>query len=469
MIELTMIKLMNLLVTLDQKERETILNHEDFKSIRDCMKKDGDFINLEDEKALRKQLVSIINIASDYWLDHLVNVPYVNKGISNYVVRSLSDVRINDPIRIASAICALGNADTHYDNDKGVICLIEHINNLKCIYTEAVVGEDKETYATLNKFAEGIYHAGILAQAICTFMVAKYGSCKGVGEHFGQNVEEVSTNISDTPESVTDTFTGDITPAPIDGLETYPILLEGLEQFINADSYTPTANQTYQQRYVIGVMISQGIMPTMTDGMEGAIWDKVKVGFTKAYQMIKDGLAAIKENFFDKSLEEMQTDTQAVADANKKALQAVTEKDAVMPDNVKTSLNNLADATNNDDIKTAVSGLNDVSAASGVIDKLLTVFTSVYNETATLKKEFDEIDSGIKELESQSNNAPDDTDKDALAVKKAAISEKTKEMKDKFTELKSKLAAQRAQLNAITKAIKGITPAIFVKAKEAKE
>ena len=182
----------------------------------------------------------------------------------------------------------------------------------------------------------------------------------------------------------------------------------------------------------------------------------------KAFQVVKDGLVAIKENYFDKSLQEMADDIKEAADANKKALAAVEQKDAVLTDSAKAGIERLAAATGNDGVKSAVGNLSNVSSAPGVIDKLMSEFTTVFNEGQALEKTFNEVDSDIKALESSiSSDTPADGDKEAISVKKAAINEKSKEARAKFDDLKKQLAAQRKTAGAIAKAIKGITPSIF--------
>lgn len=465
MIDISLLKLLNTLLVLNKDERETIFTSDEFKDIRESI---TPYVTLSEAKDIKKQINTAVMIACDYWLDYIDCLTHTNQALSNYIDNFLTDNKPYSPMVIASAVCSLGNASTEYDVPAGLAHLKESICKLKTGYMECVDGETHDL-DQLNDIVDRLDRIGVLCQALCTFMVAKYGSAKGVGEHFGQNVEERPTDLGEATTIDAEVFAiGEIQGTEsFNTFDHYSTMVSGLEQFINAEQYTPYAQQSYDQRYLSGILMCNGLNLDRLAGQEGAVWDKVKTGMQKAYQMIRDGLVAMKENYFDKSLQEIADATKTAADANKKALNAVSEKDAAIPDNVKASVTRLAQDTGNDAAVTAVSGLSTVSDASNVIDKLMIVFTASFNASTELQKEFDQIDSDLKALESSTTSgSPDDEDKDAIQVKKAAISEKSKELKDRFNELKTKLANQRKEINAISKAIKGITPGIFVAPKK---
>lgn len=455
----TIFKLLNLVISLSNDERAIIGTHEMFNNVRDIIKKDADYINVEDEKVCKQQLTSLICITADNALDYLTGLQHTNKGISNYLQNIIESNKLIDPIKASATICALGNADLTYTERLGLDVLKSALAELKDMYC-LFVNEGKD-YNALNEVADRLVFLATLAQIVCTFMISKYGSEVGVGEHFGCNVKEVPTDLSAKDTDHSESFE----PDEVEGTEQFDhfaTMLQGLEEFHAAGGYVSTEQQSYAQRYLMGVMMSRGIISDRIDGNEGAVWDKVKAAMLKAFQVVKDGLVAIKENYFDKSLQEMADDIKEASEANKKALAAVEQKDATLTDSAKAGIERLAAATNNDGVKTAVGSLTTVSSAPGVIDKLMTEFTTVFNKGTELEKTFNEVDSDLKALESSvSGDVPADGDKEAISVKKAAITEKSKETREKFDGLKKELADQRKVAGAIVKAIKGITPGIF--------
>jgi len=457
----TIFKLLNLIIKLNDEERKTMGTHEMFTNVREMIKKDADYIKIEDQKVCKKQLHSLICITADTALDSLQGLDHTNKGVSNYLRNIVETSKVIEPLKASATICALGNADLTYTENEGLDALKGALTKCRDFYCAGV--EAGKDYDALNEMADHLVFLQSLSQIICTFMIAKYGSESGIGEHFGCNVQDIPTDLGEATTDHSETFEADT--ASVDGLEQFTHLntmLQGLEEFHAAGGYVEMANQTFAQRYVTGVMISRGILPADIGGNEGAMWDKIKSAMLKAFQVVKDGLVAVKENYFDNSLKEMADDIKSSSDANKKALAAVERKDATLTDSAKAGINRLAAATGNDNIKSIVGTLTDVSSAPGVIDKLMAEFTKVYNEASTLEKTFNEVDSDVKALESSvSSDAPADDDKEAISVKKAAITEKSKEARAKFDDLKKQLSVQRKTVGAISKAIKGITPAIF--------
>lgn len=460
MVDISILKLLNLIVRLSDEERGLISTHDMFNNVRALIAKDADYIKVEDEKVCRKQLKSSIQCLAQCALDHLTGITATNKGMSNYISRLLDEHKVTDPIKIASAICALGNADLTYEVEDGVTKLRNHISETAKLYCEGVDGE--EDYLWLNKFADNLVLYLSIAQIVCTFMIAKYGSESGVGEHFGQNVADTPTDLGNADDDHSNQFSEELAGTESYSLlEHYSLIIEGLETFA-LQGWGDAKDHTYAQRYAVGMLVANDILPANVEGAEGATWDKIKAGFVKAFKVIRDGLVSMKENYFDKSLEEMADDLKTASDENKKALAAVTQKDAVLTESAKIGIARLAEATGNDEIKTIVSSLTNVASAPNVIDKLMTVFTKVYNESQEIQKQFNEVDSNLKDLESKTNsNSPDDDDKEAISVAKQAITEKSKQVRDQFDELKKKLSDQRKQVGAISKAIKGIVPGIF--------
>jgi len=463
---INILNLLNLFISLSEDERTTISDNDLFKPIMDKIRKDADYINVGDKKLCGKQLKSIISGLTQTALDHLTGITATNKGISNYIINLLDKERVEDGVKLASIICALGNANTDYTVTEGIEKLIESTKGLEIAYHKAV--DDEEEYDRLNTLANCLVQQVTLTQIICTYMIAKYGSESGISEHFCQHVETTPTDLSTKEEDHSEVFEEEVAGNEhISLLNHYGMLLDGLEEFAKADGYVPINQQSFNQRYTMGVMISHNIIPTYYQGMEGAMWDKVKTAMQKVFKVVRDGLTAMKENYFDKSLEAIADDLKKAADENKKALNAVPQKDAQLTETAKKGITNLAAKTNVPDISSAVSGLSTVATASGVIDKLMIVFNKVYGEASQLQTEFNAVDANLKTLEGGVNSGtPDDDDKEALAVKKEAMNEKTKEVKAQFDELKKKLSDQRAQVSAIAKAIKGIKPGIFYAEKE---
>lgn len=460
MVDISILKLLNLIVRLSDEERSLISTHDMFSNVRALVAKDADYIKVEDEKVCRKQLKSSIQCLAQCALDHLTGITATNKGMSNYISRLLDEHKVTDPIKIASAICALGNADLTYEVEDGVTKLRNHISETAQLYCEGVDGD--EDYLWLNKFADNLVLYLSIAQIVCTFMIAKYGSESGVGEHFGQNVADTPTDLGNADDDHSNQFVEELAGTESHALfEHFSLIVEGLETFA-VNGWGDAKEHTYAQRYTVGLLVANDILPTNVEGLEGATWDKIKAGFVKAFKVIRDGLVSMKENYFDKSLEEMADDLKSASDENKKALGAVSQKDAVLTESAKTGIARLAEATGNDEIKTIIGSLTNVASAPGVIDKLMAVFTKVYNESQEIQKQFNEVDSNLKDLESKaSSNSPDDDDKEAISVAKQAITEKSKQVRDQFDELKKKLSDQRKQVGAISKAIKGIVPGIF--------
>lgn len=460
MVDISILKLLNLVVGLDEGERKIIASHDMFSNVRGLIARDADYINVEDEKVCIKQLKSSIMCLTQCTLDHLTGLTATNKGMSNYLSRLLDDHKVTDPIKIASAICALGNADVVYDSVDGLTKLRNHIADTEKVYFEAI--DEKEEYSKLNKLADNLSLYLSIAQVVCTFMIAKYGSEMGVGEHFGQNVKDTPTELGKADDDHSDSFVQELSGTESHALfEHYTVIIEGLETFA-LNGWGDPKEHTDAQRYAVGMMISNDILPVNVEGVEGAVWDKIKAGFVKAFKIIRDGMVTMKENYFDKSLEEMADSLKEAADENKKALNAVTQKDAILTESAKAGITRLAEATGNDEIKTIVGGLSNVASAPSIIDKLMSVFAKVYNESQEIQKNFNDVDKNLKELESKaSSNSPDDEDKEAISVAKQAITEKSKEVRQQFDDLKKKLAEQRKQVGAISKAIKGIVPGIF--------
>lgn len=457
----TIFKLLNLIIKLNDEERKTMGTHEMFSNVREMIKKDADYIKIEDQKVCKKQLHSLICITADTALDSLQGLDHTNKGMSNYLKNIVTAGKVVEPLKASATLCALGNADLTYTESEGLTELKRALVELRDVYCAGV--EAGKDYDAMNEMSDHLVFLQSLSHIVCTFMIAKYGSESGVGEHFGCNVQDIPTTLSEATTDHSASFEED--SDGVDGLEQFTHLntmLQGLEEFHAAGGYVEVAKQTFAQRYVTGVMISRGILPTNIEGNEGAMWDKIKAAMLKAFQVVKDGLVAVKENYFDNSLKEMADDIKSASDANKKALAAVERKDATLTDSAKAGINRLSAATGNDNIKSAVASLTDVSSAPGVIDKLMAEFTTVYNGASALEKTFNEVDSDVKALESSvSSDTPGDDDKEAISVKKAAITEKSKEARAKFDDLKKQLATQRKTVGAISKAIKGITPSIF--------
>jgi len=460
--DISILKLLNIFIRLSKEERETIVESDMFANVRALLDKSAEYINVSDSKACIKQLRGIVSCITQCTLDHLTHITATNKGMSNYILRSLEkqkEVSL-DPIKFAATLCALGNAGTEYNDTNGINGLIAEIRNNEHCYLKTI--EENGDFELLDKYADRLYFHYAIAQAVCTFMVAKYGSVEGVGEHFGQNVKDIPTDLAETAEGTAkDTFTEDVAGnESIELFDLYGTILTGVEHLITRD---PSAyvKATHEQQYAIGVLMSYNIVTPNVEGLEGATWDKVKAGFVKAFKIVRDGLVTIKENYFDKSLEETADQLKESADENKKALNAISQKDAVLTESAKAGITRLGEATGSDEIKTIIGGLSNVSSAPGVIDKLMGVFTKTYNETQELQKEFNTVDKNLKQLESQVNDAPGDDDKEAIAVKKQAITEKSKETRDQFDDLKKKLGDQRKHVTAIAKAIRGITPSIF--------
>lgn len=466
--QITLLKLLNVMVSLSDDERETIAENILFDNIRNMIAKDADYIKVGDKKVCVKQLKSTIGSIEQSTLDYLSGITCTNKGMSRFISRVLDKEQQTDPVKIASTLTAIGNNDTVYDCPNGIDKLKAHIKSNTVYYYRSI--DDNESYQHLNIFANNLYLYTVLSQILCTFMVAKFGSESGVPEHFGVNVLEIPLDFAKSNEELTDNF--DVVEN-IEGAEQlalfdhYQTLITGIESFINADKYPTETEQTEAQRYTIGVMLANDLFKAPVEGLEGALWDKAKAGFTKVLKVIRDGLVALKTNYLDKSIDEIADDVKEAADANKKALNAIQEKDAVLTDSAKAGITKLAENTNNEQVKSAISGLSNVGNASSTIDKLLSVFTTVYNETQSLQGDFNKVDANLKALENQTTaSGPDDDDKQALSVQKEAISEKSKEVRDQFDELKKKLADQRKAISAIAKAIKGITPSIFYAKKE---
>lgn len=461
------LNLLNLVICLNDDERKTIEENIIFKPIIDKLRNSADYIEIGNEKACGKQLKSVVSHLTQTALDHLSGITATNQGIANYITKLLDEHRVMvDGVKLASIICALGNNDTTYTVTQGIEKLVSWIKGTEQTYHKAI--EDKEELEKLNVLADQLVMQVTLSQILCTYMIAKYGSETGIGEHFCQNVKETPTDLGEADTDHSEAFEAEVAGNEIYSLfESYERIIDGLESFIQADGYVPIEQQTFNQRYTLGVLISHGIIMTEHQGMEGAMWDKVKTGLQKAFKIVRDGLTALKENYFDKSLEEISDDLKASADENKKALNAVEKKDAVLTDSAKKGITVLGNKTNNPDIVTAIASLTNVGSAPGVIDKLMAVFSTVYGAASKMQTEFNEVDANLKTLESGVNSgAPDDDDKEAMSVKKAAMSEKSKEVKAQFDELKKKLSDQRAQVSAIAKAIKGIKPGIFYAPKE---
>lgn len=456
MIDINLLKLLNALVVLEESERKVIYTSNDFKDIREQL---SPYVSLKDDKDLIKQIETIILMFKDYYLNHIDCIKHTNLGISNYLSK-LSDLRTKTykPLELTATICSLGNADTNYSVATGISNFKEFIISVSERYLELLDVKIKDL-DKLNACVDAMDKIQTLSNAVVTFMIAKYGSANGGSEHFGVNVESISTDLAESNDDVVDSFNVILEDPTTNDLDHYGTMIEGLEHYVT----NPNKDFSYAQRYLNGVLISHGVRLNNIEGNEGAIWDKVKTGLQKAYVIIRDGLTAMKENYFDKSLQVIADETSDAANANKKALNAVSAKDATLADKVKGSIKRLGDNTKNQDVINALSGLSTVTDAPNVIDKLMIAFTKVINEGTELEKEFNQIDSDLKALESSTtSDTPDDEDKEAIQIKKQAISTKSKELKDSFNELKTKLNLQRTNASAISKAIKGITPSIFV-------
>lgn len=457
MVEISEFKLLNMLLTLSAQERAVIAHDETFDNIRSAISRQGSFFDIESEKEIAKQLETSVKVVGDCIMDHLCFVKHTNQAMSNFIKNQISNATPHtNPIKIASVICALGNAEGDVDVSEGLGCLLKRIGELKEDYFHAI--ENREPLEALNLLADQLVEVFYICQAVTTFTMAKYGAVKGVGEHFGQNVAETPSDTGDAATDHTDTFKED-TDNSVDGMEHLLTLLIGAEHFIQG-----TETPTYEQRYALGVI---GYDLERIDGMEGAMWDKVQAGLKKLFENIKTGLVSIKENYLDKSIEAIADDVRETADVNKKAINASKEKSAVLNETAKAGINNLAAKTGNEEIKTIAATLTTLGTASGVIDKLLVVFNKKYSEAQALQTEFNNVDKMVRDLEKESGGTPpSDEDKEAISVKKAAMTEKSKELNAKFTELKKKFAAHRKEVAAIAKAIKGIVPGIFTIVKE---
>lgn len=364
--------------------------------------------------------------------------------------------------QIAALICAYGNKVVEKDSKAGVALWIEQACNIIDSMRD-LVDTDGES-AALGLYVGYLCYCERILQLVDVFVTAHNGMLAGMEEYAPADYNDVY------PMYIPD-FTTGVECGGHQGCECgcqmdHPIkALEGLEDLLSGREGTEAA------RYTAGVLFANDIRLTAYQGNEEGVIDSIKEMGTKAYEWIKEALASFFDMFSSESAEEISKEAESVAEANKKAIQAMEKKDVQINDAAKKGIVALAasiDSTGG--VGKVVAKLTTPASASAVLDGLQAILNKQLSKQGKLGEKLEAAKAAHDELKAANTKASTtkEGNKDVVANAKSNVSDKIAKAKEKLAELRKAAGEQKKFVAGINKCIKGIGPKIFSKDAEVK-
>lgn len=255
---------------------------------------------------------------------------------------------------------------------------------------------------------------------------------------------------------------------------TKPIaLLQGMEDFLNG-------KVTKASMYLESVYYTNEMRLRSVQGNEEGVWDSIKEMGAKAYEWCKEVLDSFMELFNSEAIAEEVEEAEKDGEANKKALQAVSDKTMRIKPAAKAGA--LALAAKNDpkgDIGKALNGLNTIGDGARVITSLQALLAREVKKEGNLGTKLEKAKKAVGDLESanRKTSGSSSDNKDVAQNARTALDDKIKAAKESLKEVKAAAGAQKKFVSCIRKTIRNISPKIFmdkdnktpISAKEPKE
>jgi hypothetical protein len=187
---------------------------------------------------------------------------------------------------------------------------------------------------------------------------------------------------------------------------------------------------------------------------------------TKAYEWIKEALASFFDMFSDGDAEEVSKEVESVAEANKKAIQAMEKKDVQINDAAKKGIVALAASIDSSGaVGRVVAKLSTPASASAVLDGLQAILNKQLGKQGKIGEKLAAAKAAHDELKAANTKAAStkEGNKDVVANAKSNVSDKIAKAKEKLADLRKAAGEQKKFIAGIKKCIKGIGPKIFSK------
>ena len=359
--------------------------------------------------------------------------------------------------QIAALICAYGNKVMEKDSEAGVSLWVEQAQDIIDSMRESV-DSGSET-ALLELHIKGLCYCERILQLVDVFVTAHNGMLAGMEEYAPADYNDVY------PMYIPD-FTTGVECGGHQGCECgcqmdHPIkVLEGLEDLLSGREGTEAAT------YAAGVLFANDIRLSAYQGNEEGVIDSIKEMGTKAYEWIKEALASFFDMFSDGDAEEVSKEVESVAEANKKAIQAMEKKDVQINDAAKKGIVALAASIDSSGaVGRVVAKLSTPASASAVLDGLQAILNKQLGKQGKIGEKLAAAKAAHDELKAANTKAAGtkEGNKDVVANAKSNVSDKIAKAKEKLADLRKAAGEQKKFIAGIKKCIKGIGPKIFSK------
>lgn len=359
--------------------------------------------------------------------------------------------------QMAALVCAYGNKVADRDCSGGVGLWIEQAQNIIDSLREKFDQGIETDF--LELYIRNLSYCARILQLVDVFVTAHNGMLAGMEEYAPADYNDVY------PLYVPD-FTTGVECSGHSGCEcgcalNHPIqLLQGLEDLLSDREGTEAA------KYAAGVFFANDIRLMSYQGNEEGVIDSIKEMGSKAYEWIKEALSSFFDMFSSEDAEEAAKEVEEVAEANKKAIQAMTNKNVQINDAAKKGIVALAASIDpKGAVGKVVAGLNTPADASRVLDGLQAILIKETGKASDLGTKLAAAKTAHDELKAANTKAAStkEGNKDVVANVKGNVTAKIAKAKEKVADVRKAAGAQKKFVAGIKKCIKGIGPKIFSK------
>ncbi|EBV8434209.1 hypothetical protein AVA65_08160 [Salmonella enterica subsp. enterica serovar Minnesota] len=409
---------------------------------------------------LRKAIRSILQLYRERSQDWRYEQMMVSDKVGQFIyeVRSVADNVQDLPLpslaTVARGIIGQGKLGTEFESTHPVDKLVDTLQK----FIDWGLGTVSDEAVQCPYPFPRLVHVIVFLDDVCC-MLNTYLTCKDNATLSESDLLKESLPMSETIMlDLPDDAYGNVD----EQMEHITTIVEGVEGYLFNEQ---SAGLSYAQQYVHGVMYANGQIPQMREGNEGKIMESIKKSAQKVWDTMVSALKAIKDFFFGKSDQETQQAANAAADKNKTALMAIEDKSAAVKDTAKAGLLKLAESSDESgEFKSAAEGLNTVSDAPNVLEKLKGLMSKQVGQGGNLRKLYEAAEKKVQDLKalmSKADNIQDD-DKEGAAAAKQELQAGMNEAKEALNEAKKEMSLHKKFMNGLRKAMLNITAGIFL-------
>lgn len=414
----------------------------------------------DDEGSAKERLCRIVAALEDRLAYYDGSELLVNWPVNQYLNDLLQNVHNGDfaPERnVAMQVCALGNKTSDNMSGSAVNEWIEFSHKNLRYFIDLYEGHEQPNIVGIQSQIRRIEYAEKVLNIIDVFVTSRLGMFMGVEEFAPAQLEDLPEPPEPDFEPPEDCRKGDDCDC---GCVAEPTLrlLQGMEDYLNGVN-------SYEANYLIGAASARNVRMSAVEGTEGAILDGIKDMAMKAWAMITESFAAIKEWFSSSDESGANKAVADTAETNKKALVAAKDGsgDQINPAAKAGLVKLAAESDPSGAFSAIVGGLNTKADAAACLDKLMGLLKKQEGPAAGLEELLKIAQEKMAALKTAASNVTgkDEKNKEVVSTAKKSTAEATAAAKESVKKLKEQITAHKKLVSGIRKAVNGISTKVF--------